>query len=471
MTSVRTRGDTTQFPTLHSTHVKARCAAVIAAWLVIAPAPSLAAEAKPDAPTSIDSLFGDAVAKEPARDDVKLNGYVSSELAYTFASPAHWSRMLVRGQVDATGSFSENVKWKLSGRIDYDAVYNLTDFYPPPVAHDARFELFARENYIDVNADNWNFRLGRQHIVWGEVIALFAADVVSAKDLREFILPDFSVVRIPQWAARAEYFKDDFHAEFVWIPVATYNEIGVPGAEFYAAPPAPPGFATVVENEQIPSRSLGHTNYGVRVGWLRGGWDGALYYYGSMDQAPTFYRKVTLDPQPTFVFQPRHERINQGGFTLAKDFGFALLKSEAVYTSGRKYNVNDARPDGLVAQNTIDWVASAEFGVPMLPDTRLTIQGVQRIYVNHASDLDASKYENGYALYASTQLPQGWEATVLWGASFNRRDSMFRASMARNFQRNWRLAVGVDVFDGSSQGIFGQYGNKDRVYAQVTYSF
>ena len=117
MTSVRTRGDTTQFPTLHSTHVKARCAAVIAAWVVIAPAPSLAAEAKPDAPTSIDSLFGDAVAKEPARDDVKLNGYVSSELAYTFASPAHWSRMLVRGQVDATGSFSENVKWKLSGRF------------------------------------------------------------------------------------------------------------------------------------------------------------------------------------------------------------------------------------------------------------------------------------------------------------------------------------------------------------------
>ena len=60
---------------------------------------------------------------------------------------------------------------------------------------------------------------------------------------------------------------------------------------------------------------------------------------------------------------------------------------------------------------------------------------------------------------------------MLWGASFNRSDSMFRASLARNFQRNWRLAFGVDVVDGSPQGIFGQYSNKDRVYAQVTYSF
>src|SRR5205085_821477 len=117
-------------------------------------------------------------------------------------------------QVDATGAFSPNVNWKLSGRVDYDAVYDLTNFYLPSVANNARVNFFARENYVDISANAWDFRLGRQQIVWGEMIGLFAADVVSAKDLREFILPDFSIVRIPQWAARAEYFKDNFHAEF-----------------------------------------------------------------------------------------------------------------------------------------------------------------------------------------------------------------------------------------------------------------
>jgi hypothetical protein len=444
---------------------------MLAACLLMTPFTAWAATDAGGAPASIDSLFGDDARRDESA--TQLHGYLSEELAYTFASPAHWSRILTRAQVDATGAFSPTVKWKLSGRVDYDAVYDLTDFYRPEVAHDARFEFFARENYLDITSDNWNFRLGRQQIVWGEVIALFAADVVSAKDLREFILPDFSVVRIPQYALRAEYFKDDVHAEFVWIPVATYNKIGVPGSEFYAGPtPGPPGYATVIQTEDVPSRSLAHTNYGMRIGMLRGGWDGAIYYYGSMDQSPTFYRTVINAPEPAFVYQPRHDRINQGGFTLSKDFGFALLKAETVYTTGRKYSVDNlSRPDGVVRQNTVDWVASAEFGVPVLDDTRVTVQGVQRIYVNHDADLAADRVESGYALYASTQLPRGWEATLLWGASFNRGDSMFRASLARNVLPNLRLQFGVDVFDGSPQGLFGQYGRNDRAYVQLTYSF
>jgi hypothetical protein len=53
---------------------------------------------------------------------------------------------------------------------------------------------------------NWEFRLGRQHVVWGELVGAFVADVVSARDMREFILPEpeLQMLRIPQWAARAE---------------------------------------------------------------------------------------------------------------------------------------------------------------------------------------------------------------------------------------------------------------------------
>jgi len=39
-------------------------------------------------------------------------------------------------------------------------------------------------------------RLGRQQIVWGEAIGTFVTDVVNPKDFREFVLPDFSELRI-----------------------------------------------------------------------------------------------------------------------------------------------------------------------------------------------------------------------------------------------------------------------------------
>jgi hypothetical protein len=345
------------------------------------------------------------------------------------------------------------------------------------VASNARFN-FRAENYLDVSANDWDFRFGRQQIVWGEMVGLFAADVVSAKDLREFILPDFAIVRIPQWAARAEYFKDDFHAEFVWIPVASYNKIGVPGAQFYSYPPAPPpGYAQVIADEQYPDRNLSHTNYGLRLSLLRNGWDVAGYYYGSMDQSPTFYRTIVNQPQPTFVYQPRHGRINQGGFTVAKDFGFAVLKAETVYTNGRKYNVNTlAAPDGVVTQNTFDWVVGVDLSLPALPDTRVNLQGIQRIYLDYDSGIPADTYgydkrENGYSVYTSTQFGQGWEGTLQWGASLNRTDWMLRLALSRTFEKNWRVQVGVDLFDGSPQSLFGQYANSDRGYAQLFYSF
>jgi hypothetical protein len=33
------------------------------------------------------------------------------------------------------------------------------------------------------------------------------------------------------------------------------------------------------------------------------------------------------------------------------------------------------------------------------------------------------------------------------------------------------LLVGADVFKGPALGLFGQYGQKDRVYSEVRYSF
>jgi hypothetical protein len=127
-----------------------------------------------------------------------------------------------------------------------------------------RFNVLLRENYLDIGAGDWDFRLGRQHVIWGEMVGLLFGDVVSAKDLRHFVLPEFDILRIPQWAVRAEYFKDDLHAELLWIPVASYDNIGKPGAEFYNYTLVPYPTATF-RNEKIPTRNLSNTNYGMRL--------------------------------------------------------------------------------------------------------------------------------------------------------------------------------------------------------------
>jgi hypothetical protein len=407
---------------------------------------------------------------KPGASGPGLRGWVQAEVARTFGDPEHWSKMRLRTELTAQGRISERVGWKLSGRFDYDAVYDVTNFYPPAVRHDQRLEVMARENYLDVNVGNWDFRLGRQHIVWGEIVGLFFADVVSAKDMREFLLPDFDVLRIPQWAARAEYAGAGFHAELLWVPYPSYDIIGQPGAEFFPVlPPAPPGFSRVFQGEARPARTLSNTNYGARLTALRNGWDVSAFYYRSMDSAPTFTRRVTAGPNPAFLFEARHNRISQVGSTLAKDFGMAVLKAEVVYTRGREFNViRVSDPDGLAPQNTLDWIAGPEF---TFGDSRLHVQYFERAFFDHDPDTLTKKREKGYTIYFTHELTNALEAQVLFVSSLERSDWMLRPKLVWRFEKNWRLVTGVDLLEGPPFGFFGRFANRDRAYAEVRYSF
>jgi hypothetical protein len=142
-------------------------------------------------PSADESLDGTAAGpRAPAfgADKVKLGGFVASTLAYTYSDPEHWSRAVVRAQLNAEGRLGNRVKWKVGGRVDVDPVYYGSNFYLPEVKRDQQLDVFWGENYLDFEAVGWDFRLGAQNIVWGEVVGLFVADVVSARDLREFLL-------------------------------------------------------------------------------------------------------------------------------------------------------------------------------------------------------------------------------------------------------------------------------------------
>jgi len=424
-------------------------------------------------PESKDALFGssDASAERPG---VKVSGSFDGLGAYTYADPKHWSRGVGRLTVNAQGEIAETMKWKVGGRLDADIVYATSDFYLDPVKRNQRLSAIWGENYIDFSAGSWDFRLGAQQIVWGEVVALFFADVVSARDMRDFLLPSFDVIRIPQWAARAEYFAGNSHLELVWIPVPTFDRIGKPGADFYVAPlpsPTPPNVAAVFLDPVQPDRNLGNSNYGVRVNTLFSGWDVAAFYYRSLSASPTFYRLDTGNPAQPFVFQPRYDRIWQAGGTLTKDLGEMVLRSEVVYASGQGFSSTSlAAPQGVVQRSTFDYVVSVEFPLPH--DTRLNLQGFQRIYSGGGSGDTAIKDDGfGASIFLSTRLTTTLEPQILWIQNFKDAGGLVRPRLNWNAAKNSMLSFGVDIFTGPKDGYIGQYNNRDRVYTELRYDF
>lgn len=436
--------------------------------LVIATCFTATAMASEEPRAESDDLFGEAVSKKESRGS-GIKGFTQFEAARTISSPEHWSKLRSRTEFGSSGALGDGLKWKLGARFDYDFAYGINDYYPPEVRQNQRSNLELRENYLDFSSGNWDFRLGKQHVVWGEMVGLFFADVVSARDLREFILPEFDQMRTPQWAARAEYFNDDLHAEILWIPVASYDNIGKPGADFYPYQPVPNGFNVRYAPEARPERNADNMNYGLRLSTLKNGWDVSGFYYRSSDISQTFYRNYEPVTN-TFAYQAKHDRIHQYGGTISKDFGDIVLKAEGVYTRGRNFTTLDfTDSDGVVRQNTLDWAAGLDFTLPA--ETRFNAQIFQRQFMNHDSHIISDKNENGYSLLLNSKYFANWEAQALFISSMNRSDWLFRPKLAWNFQRNWRWVLGADVFHGPQTGMFGRYDSMDRLYSEVRYSF
>ncbi len=392
----------------------------------------------------------------PAVSDLRLGGYGELAAAWNTAAPEHWSKLRARLELGLTGRLDWGARFKLSGRMEGDGAYSVEDdFYPAAVRRDQRSDFSVREAYLDIGAGDWEFRLGRQHVVWGEMVGLFLADVVSARDTREFFLEEFETMRIPQWAVRAEHFAGAAHLELLWVPVPSYDEIGKPGADFY---PFPVPAGTPVR-EVTPSRSkVSNHGLGGRLSYLVNGWDLSGFYYQSTDVAPTLYRTGG-------GLELRHDRIRQVGATFSKDWLDFVLKGEAVYSSGRRFLSQDpAARFGLQDSDAVDYV----LGI-MVPrgDWRFDAQLYGRHVFDHDPAMGFDADETGLTLLLNRRFGDRVEAEILYLSGLNRSDWSLQPSVTWNLTQAWRLQFGADLFGGSEIGLFGQYDDGDRVFLEL----
>ncbi len=236
--------------------------------------------------------------------------------------------------------------------------------------------------------------------------------------------------------------------------------------------PTPASVAAIFQDPDKPSQSLDNSAYGVRANTLVGGWDVAGFYYRSFSTSPTFYRELTGVAAQPFVFQPRYDRIWQAGATFNKDFGSMVLHGEAVYADGQKFATLDpTHADGVVARPTVDWIASLDIPFSDV-DGRMNFQVFQRIYLDGGDEAVALKSGDfGVSAFVSAKFAGVWEPQLLWIQSIGGGGGLVRPRLNWLPMKNTTVGVGVDIFTGASDGYFGRYNNRDRVYGEVRYTF
>ena len=401
--------------------------------------------------------------------NLQTHGSLKNETAARIRTPKEFTKLRNQLILAESGKLSENTTFKVSGRFWYDAVYDGTDNYPENVESDQEYLYELRDTYLDYSNGPFDVRLGKQQIVWGEAVGLFFADVVNAKDLREFVLPDFDMIRIPDWGMDLEYGKDNFHAEFIWLPAPQFNKYGVIGSEFAYPFPLPPNTSFTYVDPLEPKDSFNNGEAGVRLSYLINGWDVSGFYLYTWDKTPVMYRTINAN---VFDFHPGYKRLNIIGTTFSKELSDAVVKGEFVYNHKGNFSLFDANDsDGIIRRDFLEYVLGVDYTFFGKIDTNLqfmqrVIFGYDKRIVNerHVRNAVSLRIDKGF-------LNNALDAEFFIIAGLETLDLMCRPRLTYTFQNNWKFRVGLDIFDGRASGIFGKFDRKSRAYAELTYSF
>ena len=429
-------------------------------------------------------LVAPAAAQEPAGsgdwlEALRVRGRLAEAFAYRLHDPGDVAKLKTLGWLEGKYTFSEAANLRLATRGAYDAVFDATDRYPANVERDQKTELSLREAILTLRHDDVEVRLGRQQIVWGEAISTFVTDVVNPRDFREFVLPDFSELRIPIWALDVVYrLGPGVTLEGVWTPDTMHNRLPKQGTEFQFAR-IPFRFRNpVVRLPDDPDQfSLARSEGGARLSVLREGWDVALIYYDQADKTSVlFHRRVPQPPAPdVVVLEPRHPRLHVVGATLGKSVDEVVVRAEVAATIGKRYETIDPLDrDGVVRRDTIDYLVGVDYTMFGSLDTALQVG--QKILTGSATNITrpgvAGVVTTSVALRVTTGfLDNTLNPTVLVVVGADRGDVRVSPRLDWLVSGSVTVSVGADIFEGPKRTLYGQFDSNDRVTFTTTWRF
>ena len=436
-------------------------------------------EAKGNLGDKDEKLTAASLSQETNKKDwqqlISIHGYVKNETAYRTHSPSEFTKAKNIFFASTEGKLSPSLGYKISGRAYYDAVFDLTDTYTEDVEDDQEDEVELRDTYLDFSSGNFDVRLGKQQIVWGEAVGLFFADVVNPKDLREFILPDFNEIRIPMWAVNTEYYMGENYFQLVWIPVLKFNELGVPGSEFeFATPAVPYGTSVNYKSKKKPSDNLKNSEYGIRFSRLIAGWDLSAFWFHGYDYFPVLFRTIDIDPLTSGInitVRPEYRRLNIFGGTFSKEVKDAIFKGEFIYNRGKYFFASDlSDTDGVIKRDFLDYLLGVDYTFFQKIDTNF--QFMQRIIFNHCESMIDDRTKTSFSIWLKTGFfDNRLEPEVFFVSSLRKINLMVRPRITYKINDNWTGVLGADIFGGDHDTDFGQFDTKDRVYIELRYDF
>ena len=333
-------------------------------------------------------------------------------------------------------------------------------------------ELGLREAYLDIYLDSMDLRIGKQEVIWGKANGVFITDIVSPKDLSNFLMPDFDEIRMGVTGVKADYYIGNNVLEFVWLPVFTPTKTPENGSIWYVAP----SFSVPVtydDSKENITPSIKNSDVFAKFSALTSLIDFEIMAGYAWDNDPTIHVIKSIDPttkQLTGVkLIPEHHRLAIGGGSFSATLGSFVLRGEGAFYSGKYFQSSDpALSEGVVKKNYIDYLLGLDFTIW---NTKLSSQFNQKIITDYNHYIVNDQYTNLLTFLASRNFFNDTLNLELFAyVGLSDQGYLIRPKITYSVADGFDVTLGSNIFGGDS-GMFGQYNDNDMVYFKVKYSF
>jgi hypothetical protein len=342
--------------------------------------------------------------------------------------------------------------------------------YTRPLDLGDRVAIELRELYVQGKIGPAWLRVGKQQVVWGQADGLKVLDVVNPQDFREFILPSFEDSRIPLWTLNGEIPIGPAQLQLLWIPDPSAHHLPPQDGTFAFTAPRlvgrrpPPGVAVDLRDPDLPSHALHDSDGGARLTTFWHGFDLSANVLWHWEDIPIPFRRIDLGGAiPTVVVEPGYRRTAVLGGSASNAFGNLTVRAEAAYTTRRFLPIDDPSDRDGVAQ-TGEFGAVLGFDWYGIPETLLSAQVFQTILTDHPDGLLRDRVDTNLTLLARRQFRNETLALeTIWIHNVNQGDGMLRPKASYELRDDLQVWLGVDLFYGTREGVFGEFGRDDRV--------
>lgn len=374
----------------------------------------------------------------------------------------------------------------LNDKIEYSIIQNSLDldlaqsrdrvaFKANPYLYhysDSQLEIDLREAYMDIFFDNIDLRIGKQQIIWGKADGVFITDIVSPKDLREFLLPDFDEIRMGVTAAKADYYLGNHTFELVWLPVFTSTRMPEEGSiwrsamEFTIAP-------EFDYSQQEIKGSLENSELFLKYSSITTAIDFEIMAGYAWDDDPTMHIRKTIDPQTMQLtglnVTPQHHRLGIGGGSFSSTLGPFVLRGEGAYYNGKYFNTADPQiMDGVIEKNYLHYLLGADY---TFWDINLSGQFIQQVILDYDKQIEQDEFENTMTVMARRNfLRETLTLEIFTYVGLNNSDALIRPRIYYDLADGFEILLGANLFVGH-EGRFGQYNDNNMGYFKIKYSF